>query len=191
MDFRFFAKYIPTAHELRSHRFLRPFSKHLDHHSIWQFNQRSVAGGVAVGLFFGILVPFMQIFLAAAAAIILRVNLPMAAFSTLVTNPFTFPVVYYSAYRLGDVLTGNLSGVSSARVEAEIQNAAAIQQGKMDQWGEGLINWVQTVGLPLMTGLLVLATVAAVSGYFLVKAVWQIKVRWRWHGRRTRRKGGT
>ncbi|HYD80288.1 MAG TPA: DUF2062 domain-containing protein [Paucimonas sp.] len=73
-----YSRYFPTAQELKDNRFLRPFVRHLHHHSFRQFNRRPVAGGVAIGLFFGILVPFLQIFLAASATVVLRVNLPVA-----------------------------------------------------------------------------------------------------------------
>ncbi|HEY4542284.1 MAG TPA: DUF2062 domain-containing protein, partial [Noviherbaspirillum sp.] len=69
-------------------RFLKPFARYLEHHSLWQFNRRAVAVGAAIGLFFGILIPFGQIVVSAFAAFFLRANLPVAAFATFITNPF-------------------------------------------------------------------------------------------------------
>jgi uncharacterized protein (DUF2062 family) len=56
---------------------------------------------MALGFFFGLLVPLAQIPLSAAAAVTLRANVPAAVASTLVTNPVTFGPLYYAAWRLG------------------------------------------------------------------------------------------
>lgn len=179
-------KRFPTAERLRESRLLRPFARYLDHHSLWQFNRRGVAGGLAVGLFFGILVPFLQIFLAAFVAILLRVNLPVAAFSTLITNPFTFPAIYYFAYRLGSLLTGSATVASEEMIEADIEQMVATQQGDVQGWLPGLLDWVQSVGLSLGLGLFVMATSAALIGYFAVSTFWKWQIRWRWRQRQMR-----
>lgn len=177
---------LPTAESLQDKRFLKPFAPYLHHHFLWQFNRRTVAGGVAVGLFFGILVPFAQIFLAAIAAILLRVNLPVAAFSTLVSNPLTFPPIYYLAYRLGDLLTGSEPVPSETAMEAEVEHAIAVQQGAVEGWIPQLVEWLHSVGLPLMTGLSVLAASAAIMGYIGVSALWRLSVRLSWKRRKQR-----
>ncbi|HZW13164.1 MAG TPA: DUF2062 domain-containing protein [Noviherbaspirillum sp.] len=185
---RWFSPRFPTPQALKDNRFLRPFARYLDRHFLWQFNRRGVAGGVAVGLFFGILVPFAQIFLAAFAAIMLRVNLPVAAFSTLVSNPLTFPPLYYVAYRLGDIVTGKEPVLPEAEVKADIQAAVTVQQGEITGWFAKLVDWAQTVGFPLATGLMLLAVTAAVIGYFAVDALWKMRSRSRWrHRQRSRR----
>lgn len=184
MHSRWFSRKLPTSHSLRQSRLLKPFSRHLHQHFLWQFNRRRVALGVAIGLFFGILVPFLQIFLAAIAAIVLRANLPVAAFSTLVTNPLTFPPIYYLAYRLGELLTGSSPVMPETRIEADIEHAVAVRQGDAEGWLPNLVDWVQSVGLPLATGLFVLATAAAIAGYFLVAVLWNLRIRFRWHRHR-------
>lgn len=183
---RFF-KHIPTSQSLKENRFLKPFGRHLHHHFLWQFNRRAVAGGVAIGLFFGILVPFLQIFLAAIAAILLRVNLPVAAVSTLVSNPLTFPALYYFAYRLGDVLTGREPVPSEVVIKVDIEQALIVQQGEPTWWLPSLIDWIQSIGLPLAVGLLTLATAAALFGYFAVSMAWKLRVRWHWRLRGQKR----
>ncbi len=182
---RFFSR-LPTPQSLKESRLLKPFASYLHHHSLWQFNRRSVAAGVAIGLFFGILVPFAQIFLAATAAVILRVNLPSAAFCTLITNPFTFPPIYYLAYRIGNLFTGIGQEVPDKTINADIEQAVAIQQGDVTGWFPHLIDWIQTVGLPLIVGLGILATAAAITGYFVVDAIWKLRIRQRWMRRRER-----
>jgi uncharacterized protein (DUF2062 family) len=186
MRLQWLSKRFPTAQSLKNNRFLKPFSRHLHHHFLWQFNRRAVAGGVAVGLFFGILVPFAQIFLAVFAAISLRVNLPVAAFSTLISNPLTFPPIYYLAYRLGNILTGSTRPPPDAHIDADIKEVVAIQQGEVSGWLPNLADWLQTIGMPLATGLIVLAVSSACVGYFAVNTLWKIRSRRRWRRRQQR-----
>lgn len=181
-----FMRRMPTAESLLGKRFLKPFAPYLHHHFLWQFNRRSVAGGVAIGLFFGILLPFAQIFLAAIAAIFLRVNLPVAAFSTLVTNPLTFPPIYYLAYRLGDVLTGSTPVPPEPVIEAEVAHMVEAQQGDIEGWIPHLMEWLHSVGLPLATGLSVLAVSAAIIGYIAISALWRLHTRISWKRRKQR-----
>lgn len=152
----------PTAESLRQNRWLKPLAPALSHPQLWHFNRRTVAGGVAVGVFFGLLIPVAQILSAAVAAICFRVNLPVAAMSTLVTNPFTFPPVYYLAYRIGVAVTGLREG---AEVLLE-EGAEIVHQGG---WLESALG----IGKPLVVGLLILATAGAAAGYFLVHQTWR------------------
>jgi len=178
-----FFKRLPSAQSLKQMRFLRPFAHHLEHHALWQFNRKAVAGGVAVGLFFGLLIPFAQIFLAALAAIALRVNLPVAAFSTLVSNPLTFPPIYYLAWRIGEFLTGGRETVPETVIVNDIAQAVTVQQGEVTGWFPNLLLWLQSVGLPLVLGLLLLAVAGAALGYVLVSTLWKFNVGRRWRRR--------
>lgn len=187
MQTRRFSKYLPTAQSVRNSRLLKPFDRLLHHHFLWQLNRRAVAGGVAVGLFFGIIVPFGQVFLAALAAVVLRVNLPVAVLFTLVTNPFTFLMIYYFAYRLGDRLTGGGSDVPVAVIDAEIEQTVIAQQAEAAGWASHLIDWLQSVGMPLAVGLVVIAVTTALIGYFTVSNLWKLWVRWQWRRRRLTR----
>ena len=180
-----FSKHFPTRQGLRDSRFLKPFARYLDDHCLWQFNRRAVAGGATIGLFFGILFPFLQIFLAAFAAIVWRANLPVAAFSTLVTNPLTFPPIYYLAYRLGAILMGAGSMPPEAAIGAGIEHVIAPDTAA--GWLPRLIDWIQAVGLPLALGLFVMATAAALLGYVTVNMVWKLRVRLGWRRRQRRR----
>ena len=172
---------MPSGQSLRESRFLKPFAPYLDRHFLWQINRKAVAGGIAVGLFFGILSPVAQIFFAAIGAIFLRVNLPVAAFGTFVTNPFTAPPIYYGAYRLGDFLTGG-----------GIRNESALDQGFFSQLSEALssfplfLDWCLGIGLPLLLGLAVVASASAALGYVAVHGLWSMSVRRRWSKRRAR-----
>lgn len=183
---RFF-KHIPTSESIQQNRFLKPFSRYLHHHFLWQFNRRGVAGGLAVGLFVGILIPFAQILFGTIGAIMGRVNLPVAAFATFVTNPFTVPPLYYAAYRLGNFLIGSGDVSAGASLGPGMFNKVVNDQGEVSHWYDNLIAWVQTVGPELMTGLAIIAVVSALAGYVLVNVAWHLQARYRWHKRGSRK----
>lgn len=87
--------WLPTQDSLRTNRWLRWMGPIMNHPRLWHFSRKGIAMGVAVGIFFGLLVPVAQMPISAAFAVMLRANLPMAVASTFVTNPVTFGPVYY------------------------------------------------------------------------------------------------
>ncbi|MFJ4290633.1 DUF2062 domain-containing protein [Cupriavidus sp. NPDC089707] len=70
---------------------------------------------MALGFFFGLLIPLAQIPRSAAAAVALRANVPAAVASTLVTNPLTFGPIYYAAWRVGSAILGEPVDAPPAR----------------------------------------------------------------------------
>lgn len=177
---------LPTPQEIAGYPCIRLFGCHLQHHALWQFNRRSVAGGLAVGLFFGIVIPFGQSLLAAMVAVLLRVNLPVAAGATFVTNPFTTLPIYFLAYKIGEVLTGWITQAPSASAEA-LQRLLERPERWQD-WLGNLLAWVQTAGVPLLTGVVVLSALSALAGYTACSFIWRINTLRRWKRRAARRK---
>jgi uncharacterized protein (DUF2062 family) len=165
---------LPTREKLEANRWLRWMAPWLGDPRLWQWSRRGVALGVALGIFFGLLIPLAQIPLTAAAAIILRANLPVAAASTLVTNPVTFGPVYFAAYKLGSWITGDTS------LPPEDPTLA-----KSSAADKPLLERITALGKPLLTGLAVMAFSIGVLTYFVIDWLW----RW-WTGRRWRRRGG-
>ncbi|MEZ5564430.1 MAG: DUF2062 domain-containing protein [Gammaproteobacteria bacterium] len=84
--------------------YLRPFHALLAHPVYFSINRRTVTGGIALGMFIGVL-PFVgHTPVAAAAALLLRVNLPVAILSVWVGNPLTYGPIFYGEYLLGAFL---------------------------------------------------------------------------------------
>ena len=132
--------------------------------------------GVALGIFFGFLIPVAQIPLSVTAAVLLRANVPAAAVSTLVTNPLTFGPVYYAAYRLGHWITGEPTPLLKVPQDAI----------PPDLPSEDIRLWhrITKLGKPLLLGLAIIATVMGVASYALIALSWRA---WRWYTRRKRR----
>lgn len=108
-----FLKYAPDRDALLRNRWLAPVASRLAPDAIWQFNRRSIARGLALGLFAGFLLPVGQIVLAALLATSARANVLIASAATLVTNPLTFPPIYYAAYRTGNYLIGRVCAATT------------------------------------------------------------------------------
>src|SRR5689334_81833 len=96
-----FRRHIPTRHTVHEHKLLRPFAPYLRDPALWRMTRKSVPRGVALGLFVGVIIPFMHTFIAALLAVPLRANVAIAAAFTLLVNPLTIPPMYYAAYRIG------------------------------------------------------------------------------------------
>lgn len=145
----------PSREQLEANPWLRGLAPHLSHPKLWHWSRRSVATGVAIGLFIGLLIPVAQILLAAAIAVVLRANVPVAAAGTLITNPLTVPPIYFAAYQLGAWATGASTpgGVSFADPASLWENLGAI-------------------GMPLFAGLGIAATFVAAASYLLISQLW-------------------
>ena len=176
-----FRRYLPDPHTLREHRMLRWIGPALHHPRLWHVNRRGIALGIAIGVFFGLLIPVAQIFFAAVAALFLRANIPAAVGSTLITNPFTFAPVYYAAYHLGVWMLGY---ADVPVVEVDIDKVAAKTTTGIALWMDRLA----TVGAPLALGLLTLAASLSVLIYFAVHWTWRIRIMRAWRRRQARRK---
>lgn len=175
---KFFRKFLPHHETVKNHRWLKPFGDWLHHPNLWHLHRRSVAGGVAVGLFCGLIPGPLQMIVAALLAVLLRVNLPVAAFTTLYTNPFTIVPLYVLAYELGAWLSGVNSGV------------AVVQPSFPELHWHNLMNelwdWVVMLGKPFLIGLPLLALSLAIIGYFAVRVAWRVAVVWKWRARQQR-----
>ena len=171
--------WLPTPETLRTNRWLRWMGPTLQHPRLWHFSRKGIAMGLALGIFFGLLIPVAQMPLAAAAAVVLSANLPMAVASTLVTNPVTFGPVYYGAYHLGKAILGQ-PAPSDAQVNAFLNKTLEEPEVEVGMWERFLqsLRRLATVGKPLVVGLAILASLSGVLVYFLISAVWTLRVRW-------------
>ena len=176
---KLFSRFLPSHESVKNQQWLKPFGGWLHHHNLWHLHRRSVAGGVAVGLFCGLIPGPLQMISAALLAILLRVNLPVAAFTTLYTNPFTILPLYALAYELGAWVSGKHNGMAVVPL--------TLPELNWHNWASALWEWLPTLGKPLLIGLPLLAVILAISGYFVVRLVWRVGVVLRWRARQKRR----
>lgn len=164
-------RWLPSRERLLQSRWLQPIAHHLHDDRLWHFERTSVARAVAIGLFFGLLLPTAQIVFAVALAIWLRAHVAVAAACTLVTNPLTFPPIYWLAYRVGRAVLGEPPDDARAEQIEAATEAVVAQQG----WFDGMWYSLQSFGTPLFAGLLILASLGAAVGFGLVWLLWHTR----------------
>jgi len=171
MPKQFIRRITPNRETIRKHRHLQIFGKRLHDPNLWHINRRSSAGAFAVGLFTAFVpIPF-QMVLAAGAAIVLRVNLPLSVVLVWVTNPVTIPPICLFAYLVGTWILGAPA------------NAKAF---------DFTLTWFQNGGLegiwaPFLLGCLIFGLVSSLVGYALVRGLWRLHAVRQWEKRRQRR----
>lgn len=175
---KFFKKFLPSNESVRNHKYLGRLSIYLQHPNLWHLNRHSVSGGVAVGLFSGLVPGPLQMLTAALIAIPLRVNLPIALVTTLYTNPLTIAPLYVGAYFLGTLITG---------AESHMVPPPEFSWSELGVWLSALVDWTLSLGKPLMVGLVALACSLAVTGYVAVRVGWRVAVGLAWQRRKTKR----
>jgi uncharacterized protein (DUF2062 family) len=162
-------RWLPTREKLLQSRWLAPVAHRLHDEHLWHMDRSSVARGVAIGLFFGLLLPLAQFLFAVVAAVALRANVAIAAVSTLITNPLTFPPIYWLAFRIGRWLLGEPPApAAAAALEARTEAAVAEKN-----WFAAVWEVVRDTGAPLALGLAVLAVAAAGLGFAAVWLLWR------------------
>ncbi|WP_248919244.1 DUF2062 domain-containing protein [Pseudomonas entomophila] len=166
MPRRLFKRYMPDPTSIREHKSLRFFGKLLHDPNLWHLNRHSVARAMGVGLFAALIPIPMQMLLAAALAIPVRGNLPIAVSLVWLTNPLTMPPVFFATYMTG----AWLMQVPPRTLPEEIT-----------------VDWVTdqlaTIWQPFLLGSVVCGVVLGVLAYFTTMGYW----RW-WVGRQWRRR---
>jgi len=181
MPRKYFRKFLPTSDEVRNYRYIGRFAGFLRHPNLWHLNRSSVSGGVAVGLFSGLVPGPLQMLTALALAIPFRVNLPVALITTFYTNPFTIVPLYIAAFYIGSLLTGGDAGAMvhpPPFVWTELGGSVA-----------ALARWAMSLGKPLAIGLVALALSLAALGWVSVQVAWRAWVVVQWRRRRQKRAG--
>jgi uncharacterized protein (DUF2062 family) len=171
-------KYLPDHHSIHANRWLRPFASTLLHPRLWHLNRRSAAGAVAAGMFCGLIPGPLQMIGAALCALVFRVNLPLALFVTLYTNPLTIVPLYVVAYQIGRLISGDSSSFVAP---------PAFDPTSFVGWTTAMQGWMLAAAQPLAIGLVVLAVALAALGYLLTLLVWRIVLLRAWRRRRLKR----
>ena len=170
MPRKIFKRLFPNPHNIRNYPGLRFLGTLLHDPNLFHMNRHSVSEAFFLGLFLAFL-PFPgQIPLAAIGALLLRCNLPIAFALVWITNPFTFPFIFYACYKLGIWILG----VPHHPVHFTLT------------W-----DWLQNNFLPiwppLMLGCLICSLFFSCAGYLLIQWSWRWHTSKRWKARHARR----
>lgn len=174
MPRRYLRRILPSRSIMSRDRTLRIFGSLLHEPNLWHLNRRSVSLAVAVGLFMAFMPLPIQMLMAAATAIVVRCNLPVAVAVVWVSNPITVAPLFFAAYKVGAWLLG----LPQRHVDYELS-----------------FDWLATrlsdVWEPLVLGCFLMGTLSALLGYFVVQLIWRLHVMQSWRNRRHPRNRAT
>ena len=170
---------MPTREQMERSRVLRPVAHRVLASELWRFTRRSVPRGVALGMLVGIIVPFAQVLFAAFFSLSVRANVPVAALTTFITNPFTTPFIWAASYKVGERLLYFDGMIHVSPIDSLMRVT--------DGWQ--LTEWIPAEGKVLALGLIVVASLAAALSYFATSLGWNAWVRAK-RRRRLAQRGG-
>ena len=159
MPRRFFRKFAFKRHHISAQWYMAPFRHLLHDHRLWGIRRRWVVPAFATGAFIAFLPVPGHMLMAALSALALRVNIPVAALTTWISNPVTVGPLYYFAYRLGAILLG-------------IPQKPFNFEMSIDWVTNTLVNIWQ----PMLLGSLLLATAAAFFCYIGLDLLWRMSL---------------
>lgn len=166
-------RYMPDHRTIRDHRHLRFFGTLLHDPNLFHLNRRSASGAFAVGLFVAFVPLPLQMLLAAAAAILFRVNLPISVVLVWLTNPITIPPMFYFAYLLGTWLLGT---------------PAHVEQSSFELTHEWIKHELGGIWQPFLLGCFVAGSFSSLTGYFTIRGLWRLHLVRHYQERKLKRK---
>jgi hypothetical protein len=161
---------MPDPTSIREHKSLRFLGTLLHDPNLWHLNRHSVARAMAVGLFAAFLPIPAQMLVAAALAVMVRGNMPIAVSLVWLTNPITMPAVFFCTYQAGAFLMD----VPARHLPDELT------------W-EWISGELSTLWQPFLLGSVVVGLVLGILAYFLVMLYWRWWVARQWRRRKLSR----
>jgi len=151
---------MPDHKKIRNNKQLnKVFGTLLHDPNLLHLNRRSVSMAFFVGLFMAFVPLPTQMVMAAAIAIIVRCNLPIAVGLVWITNPVTMPPIFYFAYKVGTWILGTPESEFSFELSWE--------------WlGTGLASIWQ----PFLLGCAVSGLIFGTLGYISIRLLWRLHI---------------
>jgi hypothetical protein len=156
MPRRFFRKFALKRERIRGRWYFAPFDHLLHDTRLWSIRRRTVVPALSLGLFIAFMPVPGHVFIAVLAALALRINIPVAALTTFVSNPLTVGPMFYVSYRIG-------------------QKLLSLQP---QPFGFELsLHWLTgqflTIWQPLLLGCILLGALAALVGFIVLDVLWR------------------
>ncbi|MAD91451.1 MAG: hypothetical protein CMQ54_01825 [Gammaproteobacteria bacterium] len=155
----FFKKLALKNHHFMEEWYMLSFRHLLQDNRLWSVRRKNVVPAFAIGLF----IAFMPIpghtILGILFAIILRINVPIAAIATWISNPLTIGPMYYFGYRLGLTLFD-----------------LPMQEFDFELSWSWITHTFTNIWQPLLLGCLILGIITASLGYLLLEILWKISI---------------
>jgi len=164
----------PYVDRVTEHPWVCRYAPRLADPDLWHLNRRSSARAVAIGLFAGLIPGPFQVIGAVVLSILLRAYFPLAAITTLYTNPVTIVPLYLVAYEYGALFLDGDPALSALSPPAFSLSPA---------YAADLAHWALALGKPLAIGVPLLALTLAAVGYVTVRLAWRWQTVSQWQRR--------
>lgn len=163
-------RWSPDPKKIREAPGLQFLGKLLHDPNLFHLNRHSVSVAFLVGMFVCFLPIPGQMLVAAVTALMVRCNLPIAVALIWISNPLTFPIIFYGAYKVGNWMLDRPHTHFTFELSWEWLTSGFLQ-----------------IWQPLVLGCLTFGVVSGVVSYFLIQWFWRWHVADRWKQRRQRR----
>ena len=159
MPRRFFRKFAFKRHQVSEQWFMTPFRHLLHDHRLWGIRRRTVVPAVAIGFFVAFMPTPGHTLTGILLALLFRVNIPVAALATWVSNPVTMAPMYYFAYRVGSGLL-----------------KTPLREFEFELSWDWLTHTFLTIWQPMLLGCVILGSAAAILGYVTLDLFWRSSI---------------
>jgi uncharacterized protein len=156
----------PFVDDVTNNPWIKRHAPRLAEPDLWHLNRRSTARAVAIGLFAGLIPGPLQVLGSVGLSIAFRANFPLAAITTLYTNPLTIVPLYLVAYEYGSLFVPGSDSLKDIAPPSFHWSSSFIGD---------LALWMGQLGKPLAVGVVLLAATLALVGWIVVR------LGWRWH----------
>lgn len=169
---KFFTKWLPTDKDLEKHRYLQIIMARLRHAPVWRVDRRSLAKGLAIGLFVCYLPLPCQMLLSAVLACFFRANVSLAILMTWISNPFTFVPITFFICQVGAWVLATKNTFPQTLPNLEWTHES------VKTFAYDLYLWFYGLGKVYVVGLPIVALGSALLGYMALLIGWRWMVYW-------------
>ena len=160
MPKKFIKRFMPNHELIRKNKQLnKVFGTLLHDPNLLHLNRRSVSTAFFVGLFMAFVPLPTQMVMAAAIAILIRCNLPIAIGLVWISNPVTMPPLFYFAYKVGTWILGT-----------------PVRKFSFDLSWEWLGTELAVIWEPFLLGCAICGLVFGALGYITIRLLWRLHI---------------
>ena len=156
----------PKLDKVKEEKILKIFGPAVLQPNLWHINKKSVSRGFAIGAFCAFLPIPGQMIIAAFLSITFAANITIALILTWITNPITYAPIFYFAYKVGKIFIDFKIHVDVNETNIDI-----------------LTNIIH-IWQPLLIGSIILASIASIISYIIIRIYWRYYVLKIWSKRK-------